>query len=249
MNKKALDAVKKHWKLEAAVYQKRHKISTDYVHGLTGIVEKDLELLGKIKGKKIIELGCGGGQNSIALAKKGAICTGVDISDKQIEFAKNLAKKNNVKVNFVRGDVQNLYMIKSKSYDIAISMFAFDWVQSLDKAFKEAYRILKDEGLFVFSMEHPFLKCLGENVEDLKIKISYFQRKQLYKERTGVMISYILPTVSDIFNSLIKANFIVKEILEPAPVMKKIQLSESYPPKVLKMIPTTIIFKAIKNTK
>lgn len=243
---KALCAVEKHWRLEAIAYQKRERIPTNRIHGLTGIAKKDLELLGPIKGKKFIELGCGGGQNSIFLAKKGAICTGVDLSDEQLKFAEKLAKKNKVKIKFVKGDIQNLHMIKSSSYDAAISMFAFDWVQSLDKTFKEAHRVLKGDGLLVFSMMHPFFNRLGERVEDLKIKVSYFQKEEMYKERTGVVIKSILPTVGDIFNSLVKAGFVVEKILEPAPVTRKIQFFGSYPLKVLKAVPTTIIFKARK---
>lgn len=251
MNKKAVKVVAEHWNIDAAAYQKRHKISTDYVHyGPSCPVEKDLNLLGPVKGKKIIELGCGGGQNSIALAKRGAICTGVDISDEQIKFAEKLTKKNKVKVKFIRGDIQNLNMIKSKSYDIAISMFAFDWVQSLDKTFEEAHRVLKDKGLFVFSMGHPFFNCLGEEIEELKLKISYFQKKELFKERTGKIINYILPTVGDILNTLIKTGFVVEKILEPTPVKEKFgAYRDYYPLKILKMVPSTIIIKAIKTSK
>ena len=130
MNKKALSAVKKHWKLESAAYQKRHNILTNRVHGLTDIIEKDLKLLGKIEGKKIIELGCGGGQNSIALAKKGAICTGVDLSQEQLKFAENLAKENNVKINFLEGDVQNLDMIKSNRYSKTVLTIGYLFINS-----------------------------------------------------------------------------------------------------------------------
>ena len=95
--------------------------------------------MGEVQGKKIVELGCGGGQCSIALAKRGAICTGIDLSDEEINYAKNLAQKNDVKVNFVQDDIENLSMLDDKSFDIAFSAAAFDWLQNLDEAFKEAF--------------------------------------------------------------------------------------------------------------
>ncbi|GAH11994.1 unnamed protein product, partial [marine sediment metagenome] len=83
--------IREHWNMDALKYQKREKISTDHVHyGPNCPYEKDLNLLGDVQGKKIVELGCGGGQCSIALTKRGAICTGIDLSDEQIKYAKNL---------------------------------------------------------------------------------------------------------------------------------------------------------------
>ncbi len=70
--------------------------------------ENKLNLLGNVKGKRILEIGCGGGQCSIAFAKQGAICTGIDISEKQLEYAEKLAKKNKVKVRFIHGSFQDL---------------------------------------------------------------------------------------------------------------------------------------------
>ena len=136
--------IKEHWNTDALAYQKRQKLSTDYVHyGPCCPTEEDLNLLGEVQGKKIIELGCGGGQCSIALAKRGAKCTGIDLSEEQIKFAKNLAKKNDVIVNFMQGDIENLSMFDDENMDIAFSASVFDWVQNLDEVFKEAFRILK----------------------------------------------------------------------------------------------------------
>jgi len=54
-----------------------------------------LQLIGSVKNKHVLELGCGGAQCSIAFAKKGAIVTAVDVSSVEIEFAKKLADENN----------------------------------------------------------------------------------------------------------------------------------------------------------
>ena len=54
-----------------------------------------MQLIGSVKNKHVLELGCGGAQCSIAFAKKGAIVTAVDVSSVEIEFAKKLADENN----------------------------------------------------------------------------------------------------------------------------------------------------------
>lgn len=55
--------------------------------------EKDLNLIGDVNGKKVLELGCGGANCGIALAKQGAIVTCSDISEQQLKHAKENAKR------------------------------------------------------------------------------------------------------------------------------------------------------------
>ena len=92
--------IAEHWNLIAIEYQKSRNVSLDDVEYAPGYArESELNLLGDVKGKRVIELGCGGGENSIILAKKGAICTGVDISSEQLKYAKNLIKEHKVEFN------------------------------------------------------------------------------------------------------------------------------------------------------
>ena len=82
------------------------------------------------KEDSIIEIGCGGAQCAIAMAKKGANVTGVDQSQEQLKFAKNLAQKNKVKIKFIQSSFQNLRKLKSNKYDIAFSAFALAVLQA-----------------------------------------------------------------------------------------------------------------------
>ncbi|MCM8761235.1 MAG: methyltransferase domain-containing protein, partial [Candidatus Omnitrophica bacterium] len=50
------------------------------------------ECMGSLIGKKVLDIGCGTGAHLIWLARNGAIVTGIDISDKRIEFAKSIIK-------------------------------------------------------------------------------------------------------------------------------------------------------------
>jgi len=151
----------------------------------------------------------------------------------------------------MQGDVENLSMLDDKNFDITFSAYEFDWVQNLDEVFKEAFRILNEAGIFVFSMGHPFYNCLGEypNPDDLKIRLSYFQRNIISKEQnTGIIINFILPTISYIINNLINTGFVIEKIVEPEPVEEKFgTYNDYYPFEILKMVPSTIIIKVKKN--
>src|SRR5690242_14692265 len=94
------------WNRLAAHYQRQHAIPTDSAHyGVAAPNEDQLHLLGDVSGKRILELGCGGGQCSIAFARQGAECVGVDLSDEQIAYARALAEQEGVEVAFHQGDM------------------------------------------------------------------------------------------------------------------------------------------------
>ncbi|MBR9691169.1 class I SAM-dependent methyltransferase [Candidatus Woesearchaeota archaeon] len=82
---------------------------------------KELVEIGKIKPCKAIDIGCGEGFYSIYLASKGFDVTGIDFSEKAIEYAKENAKKQGVNVRFIVMDIADLSELKEK-FD-----FVFEW--------------------------------------------------------------------------------------------------------------------------
>jgi cyclopropane fatty-acyl-phospholipid synthase-like methyltransferase len=98
-------SAKKGWNIISRDYQKKTLISLEDVHyGPISSGELELKVLGNVKGKAVLEIGCGGGQNAIVLNKWGARSVGLDISDEQIRFARKLAKREGVKIPFYVGD-------------------------------------------------------------------------------------------------------------------------------------------------
>ena len=230
------DNIRDHWNLTALEYQKKRHISYNDIEYARGYAkESELNLLGDVKGKKVIELGCGGAENSIILAKQGAKCIGVDLSIEQLNYARNSAEKHGVDIELIEGDFENLFMLGNKRFDIALSIFALDWAQDLKVAFKEVYRILKDKGIFVFSMQHPTWNLLGENPSELKITENFFKEVWEWEESTGIPVKVHASKIIDIINELINTGFSIKKILEP-------------PSDIIKIVPSTIIFKVIKRS-
>ena len=83
--------VEKWWNDAAPWFQEWAKLSTKSAdYGPYAPRENQLKLLGDVKGKKILEIGCGGAQCSISFAKQGAICTAIDISKTQLAYSKKL---------------------------------------------------------------------------------------------------------------------------------------------------------------
>ena len=216
-------SLKTRWDRISENYQRRSKIGTEdihygeFIHG-----ERELQLLGDVKGKRVLEVGCGGGQNSIVLAKRGAVVSGIDISKNQIAYAKRLASKEGVRVDFRVGDMQNLSRFPDCTFDLVMTAFSLLYVKSLYKTFAEVHRVLREGGTFVFSEGHPcaegkLIQHEGKNVYAIR---DYFRRRKIYWEDklpggTKVkMFSYHRP-LQDYFEALLKNGFTIDRYLEP----------------------------------
>jgi len=150
------------WNTISASYQRERRISTDDVHyGPLAPGERELGLLSDVHGKQVLEVGCGGGQNAIVMAKWGATCTAVDPSDAQLAHARGLAEEHGVEVQFANATAEDLSIFAAERFDLVLSSFAFDYVTDLQRAYQEAWRVLKPGGTFVFCQSHPWFQAVG----------------------------------------------------------------------------------------
>ena len=113
--------------------------------------------------------------------------------------------------------------------------------------FAEVYRVLKPQGLFVWGGEHPFLDMVDS--ETLTLNRSYFETGVYVEGReTDCPFAGVARTVSEYFNMLVDAGFIVERLLEPDSRIRQAYDPCYGPAELLAKIPATIIFKARKLT-
>jgi ubiquinone/menaquinone biosynthesis C-methylase UbiE len=103
----------------------------------------------------VVDLGCGAGQNTVALARAGAAVTGVDFSDNQLDEGRKRAKELEISIEFINSDISNLSALSNDDFDLALSACAMAYVKDLKAALAETFRILKSGGRFVLSVMHP----------------------------------------------------------------------------------------------
>jgi len=97
------------------------------------------------KGMKVLDVGCGTGNFSIKLAKKGCKVTGIDLSDKMLVLAREKAEKENLHINYYNMNVYDLNF-PNEYFDAVFSIATFEFIEDIDKAIIEIFRVCKDKG-------------------------------------------------------------------------------------------------------
>ncbi|MGE0792562.1 MAG: class I SAM-dependent methyltransferase [Candidatus Woesearchaeota archaeon] len=137
---------------------KKHKICNEYLE-----VPCMIKALGNIQGKKLLDVGCGAGIHLKKYISKKAICSGVDISETMIDFA----KKKLPDVEFKVGSMTKL-PYKNNSFDIVTISLSIHYIKDWTFAFKEINRVLKKDGVLYYSTESP-IGIARENFENKNI--------------------------------------------------------------------------------
>ena len=245
-----MDVTKKWWEDHSAFYQDETKIPIDIHYGPGSPNEDELHLIGPVAGKHVLEIGCGGAQCSIAFARQGAVVTGIDFSEKQIQFARKLVAENGVAVQLYQQDITNLSPVADQSQDIVFSACALGYVPDLLACFKEVHRVLKDGGVFVWSVGHPLYELVDSKT--LTVRYSYLDTGvKVAGEETGSAFANVRRTISDYFTTMTDAGFVVEKLLEPDS-RKHYKYDPwyglwDYTPELLAKLPATIIFKCRKK--
>ena len=97
---------------------------------------------------RLLDIGCGGGADAVELAKHGWSVVGVDLSERQLEFARRRG------VEVVRADAAAL-PFEDESFDAAASVFTHTDVSDFAAVLRETARVLRPGGQFVYLGVHP----------------------------------------------------------------------------------------------
>jgi SAM-dependent methyltransferase len=176
-----------------------------------------------IKGKTILHLQCHFGQDTISLSRLGADVTGVDLSDKAIESARQIAKDTQSNTKFICCDIYDLPNHLDQLFDIVFTSYGtIGWLPDLNRWAKIISKFLKPNGKFVFVEFHPVVWIFDDNFE--KIDYRYFNSGAIvetqngtYADRTAkITLSDVSwnHSISEVLNSLIENGLEIKSFDE-----------------------------------
>ena len=104
-------------------------------------IEEELKLS---SGAAILDVGCGTGRHSLELARRGYRVTGIDLSDKMLEEAREIARTEELKVEFIQADATEFSLNRIFDGCICICEGAFGLLSMGEDPFQRDLRILKN---------------------------------------------------------------------------------------------------------
>ncbi len=211
------------------------------------------ELLPDLKGKTVLDLGCGYGQNCIDFINRGSkSVVGVDISQRMLEVARS--EKSNENITYLNMCMTNIDKLNN-TFDFIYSSLAFHYIEDFDAFCKKIFSVLNNGGTLLFSQEHPIttasveVDCQYNKSLTGKFKSFTFSN---YGEVGLRKCDWFVGGVekyhrrlSDVINALINAGFTVTNVVEPMPSKEAIKIRPSLLEKE-KIRPTFLIVKAKK---
>ncbi len=129
------------------------------------LFDEEFQLLGDLQGRTLLHLQCNAGQDTLCLARRGAVVTGVDFSSEAIGFARGLSRDTQLPAQFVEADALDWLEETSQRFDVAFSSYgAVGWLPDLTRWARGLARVLNPGGRFVYVEFHPLVWSVGKTL-------------------------------------------------------------------------------------
>jgi 2-polyprenyl-3-methyl-5-hydroxy-6-metoxy-1,4-benzoquinol methylase len=184
-----------------------------------------LRLVGDVREKRVLDVGCGGGFYSLLLSERGAKVLGIDSSEQMIKTAMEKASRKMLDTKFSVGDVTALG-IEDDVFDLVLSTLVLMDVKELDKAESELVRVTRNQGDIVVSVQHPILTA-GDWAREAGQKLfrkldDYFTEKELKAEwanekKERVSLRYYHRSLQAYTQPFFERGCVLTALIEPNP--------------------------------
>jgi ubiquinone/menaquinone biosynthesis C-methylase UbiE len=200
-----------------------HADASDYQNLF--LMPKMLEMIGEVRSRKVLDLGCGEGSYSRELARRDAEVTGIDGSAKLIEVARERAHAEKLRVEYVCVNASAMGEVAAASFDLVMAAMSLMNVEDYAGAVRECHRVLKSGGELAMSITHPcFSAPVSEWVKSDAGEMRHYAVDR-YFERVAwedrITPAFRLPTIrrhrplEDYMGALTQTGFVLREFKEP----------------------------------
>ena len=219
-----LEINRKLWNQKTAVHFESDFYDVEsFLKGKDSLNSIELDLLGNIEGKKILHLQCHFGMDTISLARRGAIVTGVDFSDEAIKKARQLNDTVGTTAQFVQSDIYKLSEVLDEQFDIVFTSYGVvGWLPDMPEWANVIHHFLKPGGTFVMAEFHPVIWMFSYDFKTVEFK--YIDANPIVEELDGTYADREAPIksksvcwnhgLSTVIDALIKTGLVLTNFQE-----------------------------------
>ena len=168
-----------------------------------------VSLLPPLANAHVLDVGCGSGWYAEYLAGQGATVTSFDLN---AEFVALTQARVGDQATVLQADLSEpLAFAGDQEFDLAVCPLVMHYLRDWQPALQELHRVLKPEGVLVFSTHHPFMDWKLFHTED------YFATELLEDEWDIGKVTYYRRPLTAMCDALQNAGFWIEQLLEPRP--------------------------------
>lgn len=197
----------------------------------------------------VLDVGCGEGQISRALAEAGCEVVGVDPTTRHIE----VARERGGPVCYEIGDATSLPM-PDESCDGVVACLVFEHIDDLAGAISEVARVLRPNGRFSFFLNHPLLQTPGSGLVDdhlidppeqyWRIGAYLVETDSIEEVEPGVRVRFVHRPLSRYLNTMAEHGLVLEKMIEPGPPDGFLERAPGY--QLAATIPRLLYLRATK---
>ena len=172
---------------------------------------------GDLRGKKILGLASGGGQQMPIFAALGAECTVLDYSERQLLSERKVAAREGYDIRIVKADMTKSLPFEDSEFDILFHPVSNCYIKDVRPVWKECFRVLKKGGVLLSGIDNNINYLVDEDEERIINSLPFDplsnpeQMKQLVDADCGVQFSH---SIEEQIGGQLEAGFMLTGIYE-----------------------------------
>ena len=170
-----------------------------------------------LRGKKLLGLACGGGQQMPLFAAAGAVCTVLDYSERQLESERMVAAREGYEIEIVRADMSKQLPFADECFDLIVHPVSNSYIREVEPLWRECFRVLKPGGVLLAGLDNGINYIFDDEETILTHSLPFDPvsdpalMEELEKTDSGVQFSH---TLEEQVGGQLKAGLVLTHLFE-----------------------------------